>query len=85
MIMPRRSQEHGLLLKKDGVYYLILNSATPIFPGLDVGAKNHTYKILKVEENLLELTCESSYENWTLWHYSYGTQGLCQTIYHLHR
>jgi len=57
------------ILKQNGAYYLILNSATPIFPGLDVGAKNHTYKILKVEENSLELVCESSYENWTLWHF----------------
>jgi hypothetical protein len=57
------------ILKQDGAYYLMFNTATPVFPGLDVGAKNHTYKILKVEENLLELTCESSYENWTLWHF----------------
>jgi hypothetical protein len=57
------------ILKQDGTYYLMFNTATPVFPGLDVGAKNHTYKILKAEENLLELTCESSYENWTLWHF----------------
>lgn len=57
------------ILKQDGTYYITFNTATPVFPGLDVGAKNHTYKILKAEENLLELTCESSYENWTLWHF----------------
>jgi PKD repeat protein len=57
------------IVEKNGENYIIINSATPIFPGLDVGAKDHTYKILQIDENLLELTCESSYESWTLWHY----------------
>ncbi len=57
------------IVETDGDNYIVINSATPIFPGLDVGAKDHTYKILQVTENLLELTCESSYENWTVWHY----------------
>ncbi len=58
-----------IISKEGGKNYLKINSATPIFPGLDVGALNHTYQILQVTENLLELTCKSSYENWTLWHY----------------
>ncbi len=57
------------ITEKSGAKYIVINSATPIFPGLDVGAKDHTYKILQVSENLLELTCESSYESWTKWHY----------------
>jgi len=57
------------ITEKGGAKYIVINSATPIFPGLDVGAKDHTYKILQVSENLLELTCESSYESWTKWHY----------------
>ncbi len=57
------------IVEQGGAKYIVINSATPIFPGLDVGAKNHTYKILQINENLLELTCESSYENWTKWHF----------------
>jgi len=57
------------IVESNGANYIVINSATPIFPGLDVGAKDNTYKILQVTENLLELTCESSYENWTVWHY----------------
>jgi len=57
------------IVKNGGADYIVINSATPIFPGLDVGAKNHTYKILQINENLLELTCESSYESWTKWHF----------------
>jgi len=57
------------ILEEGGAKYIVINSATPIFPGLDVGAKDHKYKILQINENLLELTCESSYENWTKWHY----------------
>jgi hypothetical protein len=57
------------ILEEGGAKYIVINSATPIFPGLDVGAKDHKYKILQVNENLLELTCESSYESWTKWHY----------------
>lgn len=54
--------------KTDG-YYLSLNGTTPIFPNFDVGAKNDEYRIVKIEENLLELTCLSSYEDWTKWHF----------------
>ncbi len=57
------------IIEQGGADYIVINSETPIFPGLDVGAKDNKYKILKIEENLLELTCESSYENWTKWHY----------------
>lgn len=54
--------------KNDG-YYLSINSTKPIFPGLDVGAKDNEYRIVQVSENFLELTCYSAYENWTMWHY----------------
>jgi len=57
------------IVENGGADYIVINSPTPIVPGLDVGAKNHTYKILQINENLLELTCESSYENWTVWHF----------------
>lgn len=57
------------IVEQGGADYIVINSATPIFPGLDVGAKNHTYKIIQINENLLELTAESSYENWTKWHF----------------
>lgn len=57
-----------ILQKSDG-NYLVLSGAKPIFPCFDVGAKDDTYKILQVTENLLELTCFSSYEDWTNWHY----------------
>jgi len=48
---------------------LIITSTKPIFPCFDVGAKNNTYLIRQVTPTLLELTCLSSYENWTNWHY----------------
>jgi hypothetical protein len=48
---------------------LIITSTKPIFPCFDVGAKDNTYLIRQVTPTLLELTCLSSYENWTNWHY----------------
>jgi hypothetical protein len=57
------------ILQKNGGNYVVINSAKPIFPGLDVGAKNNEYKIVQVGENVLELTCFSSYEDWTKWHF----------------
>ncbi|MCI0522806.1 MAG: PKD domain-containing protein, partial [Bacteroidales bacterium] len=58
-----------MIVEKSGADWIVLNGAKPIFPCFDVGAKNNEYKIVKVEENLLELVCYSSYEAWTLWHY----------------
>ena len=55
--------------EKNNGYYLKINSSKPIFPGLDVGAKDNEYQVLHASENLLELVCFSSYENWTLWHF----------------
>ncbi len=52
-----------------------MSGAKPIFPNFDVGAKNNEYKIVKVEENLLELTCLSSYEDWTNWHFQLVPKG----------
>ncbi|MFZ2286460.1 MAG: PKD domain-containing protein [Bacteroidales bacterium] len=57
------------ILQKNGDYYVSISSTRPIHPGLDVGAKNNEYRIVQVSENLLELTCYSAYENWTMWHY----------------
>jgi len=48
---------------------LIIISEKPIFPCFDVGAKDNTYLIRQLTPTLLELTCLSSYENWTNWHY----------------
>ena len=53
----------------EGNYTITLNGEKPIFPCFDVGAKDNTYTIRKVEENLLELTCFESYEGWNNWHY----------------
>lgn len=57
------------IVKKSGGNYLTISSTRPIHPGLDVGAKDNEYRIVQVTENLLELTCYSSYESWTMWHY----------------
>ncbi len=57
------------IVKKSGGNYLTISSSRPIHPGLDVGAKDNEYRIVQVTENLLELTCYSSYESWTMWHY----------------
>lgn len=58
-----------VITQKNGGYYLTISSARPIHPGLDVGAKGNEYRIVQVSENLLELTCYSAYESWTMWHY----------------
>jgi len=55
--------------KRDGKVFLKLIGNTPLFPCFDVGAKDNEYEIVSVSENLLELTCFSSYEAWTKWHY----------------
>jgi len=55
--------------ERDGKTYLSINSETPIFPGLDVGALNNEYEIVSITENYLELTCFSAYEDWTKWHF----------------
>jgi len=57
------------IVEEGGTYYITINSTKPIHPGLDVGAKDNKYRIVQVSENLLELTCYSAYENWTMWHY----------------
>lgn len=57
------------ILDKTGGKYLKIISNNPIFPGLDVGAKDNEYKIVAISENQLELTCYSSYESWTMWHF----------------
>lgn len=55
--------------ERDGKSYLSVSSTKRIFPGLDVGALNNEYEIVSITENYLELTCFSSYENWTKWHF----------------
>ena len=57
------------ITEENGSYYVTINSTKPIHPGLDVGAKDNKYRIVQVSENLLELTCYSAYESWTMWHY----------------
>jgi len=57
------------IIERDGKSFLKIISSKPIHPGLDVGAKDNEYQILQISENLLELTCKSANENWTLWHY----------------
>lgn len=63
------SNGNFVILQSGSTYSVILNGAKPIFPCFDMGAKDNTYKIVKVEENLLELTALCSYESWTNWHY----------------
>lgn len=57
------------IIERGGKNFLKIISDKPIHPGLDVGAKDNEYEILQISENLLELTCKSAYESWTLWHY----------------
>jgi hypothetical protein len=57
------------LSERNGKLFLIIDSETPIFPGLDVGALNNEYEVLSISENYLELTCKSAYEDWTKWHF----------------
>lgn len=57
----------------DGVSYLTLNGATPIFPAFDTGAVNGKYQILKLEENLLVLVCIGGDGNG--WHYQLIPKG----------
>jgi PKD repeat protein len=57
------------MIKKADGNYLKLSGSKPIFPCFDVGAKDNEYKIIQASANLLELTCFSSYEAWTRWHY----------------
>jgi hypothetical protein len=57
------------LMESGGSYSIVLNGDAPIFPCFDVGAKDNTYKIVQVGENILELTALCSYESWTNWHY----------------
>lgn len=58
-----------MINERGGKKYLKLAGATPIFPCFDVGAKDNEYEIVSITDNLLELTCYSSYESWTKWHY----------------
>lgn len=55
--------------ERDGKTYLSFSSDKPIIPGFDVGALNNEYEIVSISENYLELTCFSSYEDWTKWHF----------------
>lgn len=58
-----------LITERDGKTYLSMSSDKRIFPGLDVGALNNEYEIVNISENYIELTCFSSYEDWTKWHF----------------
>ncbi len=59
----------NIIKVSEGKYTITLNGEKPIFPCFDVGAKDNTYTIRTIEENLLELTCLESYEGWNNWHY----------------
>lgn len=52
---------------KNNVNYVVFAGGKPIFPGFDVGAVNNEYKIIKVTENQLELSCVGGDGN--AWHY----------------
>lgn len=60
--------------EKDGASYLTLAGSTPMFPCFDVGATNGSYKILKLEENLLELVTIDGVEG-NAWHYQLIPKG----------
>jgi hypothetical protein len=60
---------HWTIVTAGSTNSLVIISTAPIFPCFDVGAKNNTYLIRQVTSTLLELTCLSSYESWTNWHY----------------
>lgn len=62
--------------QQDGNWYLSLSTpdGSPIFPIFDVGAVNNRYKVLKLEENKLEIVAVEGGDG-NAWHYKFIPEG----------